>query len=283
MTAKICHKGMIYVKKVILSIVMFMLMVNAAYSAGVPTIGFISRLNTSEEEFSNIIQNTQRTREWRMLSNSHKRYSVKFYDSLTTMHMALQRGEINELALPEIVAEYLVESDPRIEVCCVSRTNASMSLALGFLKENAALAEKFNAALREMTKDWSLAELHGIYIHHKGKVKPVKFSTFKGAQTVKVAVTGDMPPIDYIDAGGKAAGFNAALLAELGRRMKVNITLVNIDAGARTSALASGRVDAVFWFETANGNTWKYDAPEDVLLSEPYYSWSKFFHVRKGR
>ena len=268
-------------KRVIFPIMMFMLMVNAAYPADVPVIGFLSRLNTSEEEFTRIVQNAQRAGSWRMLSNRHDVYGVKFYDSLTAMQMALMKGDIDEMALPEVAGEYVDAQDQRIEVCCVSRTKASMGLALGFLKENAALAEKFNSALRAMREDWSLAELQGIYIHNKDKAKPVKFSTFKGAQTVKVAVTGDFPPIDYVDAGGNAAGFNAALLAELGRRMKVNIKLVNIEAGARTSALASGRADAVFWFETSESGTWKYDSPEGVLLSEPYYNWSKFVHIRK--
>lgn len=252
-----------------------------AFASNVPTIGYLSRLNTSEEEFSRIIQNIQRTGSWRMLSGRHDVYGVKFFDSLTAMHMALSRNDIDEIALPEAAAEYLADADGRIDVCCVSRTNASMGLALGFLKENAALAEKFNAALKSMREDWSLAELQGVYIHNKGRAKPVKFSAFKGAQTVKVAVTGDFPPIDYVDAGGNAAGFNAALLAELGRRMKVNIKLVNIDAGARTSALASGRADAVFWFETSSSGAWKYDSPEGVLLSEPYYNWSKFLHLRR--
>ncbi|MBQ9433060.1 MAG: transporter substrate-binding domain-containing protein [Synergistaceae bacterium] len=270
-------------KKTICTLIMLMLLAGAAFAsaAKTPTIGYLSRLNTSEEEFARIIQNAQRTGSWRILSARHDLHGVKFFDSLTAMHMALDRKDIDEIALPEVVGDYLAVADPRIEECCVSRTNASMSLALGFLKENAALAEKFNAALRAMREDWTLAELQGIYIHNKGNPKPVKFSTFKGAQTVNVAVTGDIPPIDYVDASGNPDGFNAALLAELGRRMKVNIKLVNIDAGARASALASGRVDAVFWFETSAGGTWTYDSPEGVVLSEPYYNWSKFIHMRK--
>ena len=269
-------------KKVFCALMMIMLLSGTASAVVMmtPRIGCLSRLNTSEEEFARIIQNAQRTGSWRMISSRHELYGVKFYDSLIAMQMALDRGEIDELVLPEVAAEYLTDADPSIEECCVSRTRASMGLALGVLKENAGLADKFNAALQDMAEDWTLSELHGIYIHNKGKEKPVKFSTFKGAQTVKVAITGDIPPIDYVDAGGNAAGFNAALLAELGRRMKVNIELVHINAGARASALASGRVDAVFWFETSSGNAWKHDAPEGVLLSEPYYNWSKFLHVR---
>ena len=156
-----------------------------------------------------------------------------------------------------------------------------MALAFGFRKDNAVLAEKFNRALRMIDEDWTLAELQGVYIYNNGITRPVKFATFEGAETVKVAVTGDLPPIDYVDEAGKPAGFNTALLAELGRRMHVNIELVNIDAGARVAALTSGRADVVFWFETAQGVMWNYDAADGVLLSDPYFSWNKFFHLRK--
>ena len=61
----------------------------------------------------------------------------------------------------------------------------------------------------------------------------------------------------------------------------MNVELVNIEAGARNAALSSGRVDVVFWYETAEKFTWNLDAPEGVILSKPYYSWNRFFHIRK--
>ena len=61
----------------------------------------------------------------------------------------------------------------------------------------------------------------------------------------------------------------------------INIELVHIEAGARNAALSSGRVDLVFWYETAENGTWNLDAPEGVILSMPYYSWNKFFHIKK--
>ena len=120
-----------------------------------------------------------------------------------------------------------------------------------------------------------------MYIYNDGIAKPVTFEHFDGVDTVKVAVTGDMPPIDYVDEAGNPAGFNTALLTELGRRMKVNIELVHIEAGARAAALSSGRADVVFWFETAQGIMWNDDASEGVLLSDPYFSWNKFLQIKK--
>lgn len=246
-----------------------------------PRVGFLTRLNTSETEFASIIQNAESTSGWHLFSNRHELYGVKFFDSLLTMQMALGRDEIDEIALPEVVAEYLLKANPDFEACCAVRTRNPMALAFGFRKDNAVLASRFNRALRMIEDDWTLAEIQGVYIYNNGIAKPVKFDHFDGADTVKVAVTGDMPPIDYVDEAGRPTGFNAALLAELGRRMQVNIELLNVEAGARTAALVSGRADVVFWYETAQGIMWNYDASDEVLLSDPYFSWNKFLHIRK--
>ena len=253
----------------------------AAAEISSTSIGFLTRLNTSETEFARIIQNADSTTGWHLLSNKHELYGVKFFDSLMTMQMALGRDEVDEIALPEVVAEYLMKANPDFEACCAVRTRNPMALAFGFRKDNAVLASKFNRALRKMDEDFSLAELQGVYIFNDGIARPVKFDHFDGADTVKVAVTGDMPPIDYVDEAGNPAGFNTALLAELGRRMQVNIELIDIEAGARTAALVSRRADVVFWFETAQAIIWNYDASDGVLLSDPYFSWNKFLHLKK--
>ena len=260
-----------------------LLTASVVFGASISTtsIGFLTRLNTSETEFARIIQNAESASGWNVLSNRHELYGVKFFDSLLTMQMALGKAEIDEIALPEVVAEYLMNANPDFEACCAVRTRNPMALAFGFRKDNVVLASRFNRALRMMEEDWSLAEIQGVYIYNNGIARPVKFDHFDGADTVKVAVTGDMPPIDYVDEAGNPAGFNTALLAELGRRMKVNIELVNVEAVARTAALVSGRADVVFWYETAQGIMWNYDASDGVLLSDPYFSWNKFMHIRK--
>lgn len=270
--------------KKLLCVLAVLTLAAAAANAGAVnsvSIGFLTRLNTSESDFANIIQNSDKLTGWNLFSNRHELYGVKFYDSLMTMQMALGNAEIDELALPEVVGEYLLAANPQVEACCVARTRTPMALAFGFRKDDVALVERFNRVLRAMDQDWSLAELQGVYIYDDNPTKPVKFERFDDAETIRVAVTGDLPPIDFINASGEPAGFNAALLAELGRRMRVNMELVNVESGARTAALVSGRVDVVFWYETVRGSEQGYDAAEGVMLSEPYYSWNTFLHLKK--
>jgi hypothetical protein len=64
---------------------------------------------------------------------------------------------------------------------------------------------------------------------------------------VRVAVTGALPPIDYVAADGTPAGFNTAVLAEISSRAGFNIELVQVDSVGRALALSQGDVDVVFW------------------------------------
>jgi polar amino acid transport system substrate-binding protein len=98
---------------------------------------------------------------------------------------------------------------------------------------------------------------------------------FDGARTIKIGVTGDLPPMDFVAADGKAAGFNIALLTEIANRAKVNFEIVQIETGARAMALSSGKVDVVFWTKGATCavcNTTGTEKVEGSLVTESYFS-----------
>lgn len=113
------------------------------------------------------------------------------------------------------------------------------------------------------------------------ELTPVQFDSFPETdETIRVVVTGDLPPVDYIGEDGVPAGFNTAVLAEIGRRLGVNIELVSAHTGARSLALSSHVADAVFWYMMDMPGTVP-DAPDGVLFSEPYLDWDLWLHVRK--
>ena len=209
--------------------------------------------------------------------------SYHFYDNLVGMMIALNAGDIDEILAPQFVAEYMVNVNPEYAISCAIRVGG-YHLALGFReKDGEELRNKFNAALAEMRKYGTLDALTQMYCTNPGKdnIAAVRFTEFPGAETLRVAVTGDLPPLDYVGADGEPAGYNTAILAELGRRLKVNIKPVHVDTAARTAALMSGRVDAVFWYQFIKGAEVQQDAPEGVIFSEPYRDSNVFLHVRK--
>ena len=221
---------------------------------------------------------------WGLFVPEHKQTTtLKLYDNLAGMIMALNSGEIDEILLTKPAAEYIVSTNPEFYICCVQRTAGSY-LAFGFRESDGKILQRqFNTAIHSMRNDSTFSELAAKYCANPGKdpFDAVKFEEFPGAETVRVAVTGDMPPMDYVAADGTPAGFSTAVLAEIGRRLEINIKTVQVDTGARTAALTSGRVDAVFWYQFLKGTDYQPDAPEDVIFSESYFDWDMFLHIRK--
>ncbi len=94
-----------------------------------------------------------------------------------------------------------------------------------------------------------------------------------GAQTIKVGVTGDLPPLDYVSADGQPAGFNTAILSEIAKRLGRNVEVIDIESGARATALNAKQIDVIFWAVVPNGDKVPndLDKPDGVEFSEPYF------------
>lgn len=238
-------------------------------------VGALSKLNIDDSEFSIF----QRSATWANLSRHSGEDVIVFYDTIMSMLMSLGAGDIDEVDLPGIVGAYVLNSRPDYKISCVVRTKPEY-LAFGFMKDKSeALRDKFNTALKAIREDGTLAALTARYMKVDGLPESVEFTHFTGADTVRVAVTGDLPPIDYVGTDGKAAGFNTALLAEIAKRLNVNIKLVYVNTGSRTAALTSGRADVAFWYQLTEGSVKQYDVPDSVIVSDAYYDWNTFTHI----
>lgn len=271
-------------KKLLLAILIAGIFAGSAFGADM-RMGALTQQNMSEKEFAEFIKSQERNFfGWKIMNTNHRLDDTfTYFDSLTAMIMALHSGKIDEAALPEPVAEYVKTTDAGIENSCALHSRTT-HLALGFRSDDSGqrLCDMVNNALEAMKADRRLSILTSKYLNRPGTTIPAaeSFASFPGAETLKVAVTGDLPPLDMIAPDGRPVGYNTAVLSEIGRRMGVNIELVNIHSGARTSALMSGRVDAVFWYQVWEGVDKQPDAPAGVLLSEPYYEWDTFLHLR---
>ena len=273
-------------KKFLCVILLIMLMSVSAYAES-NKIGVLAKLNMTENEFNKLVQ------EGRQSGNSQKFSSgvsiqsegYIYYDSLMSLLLGLNSGEVGEIQLPEDVAEYVLNVNDAYKISSIIRMSKNFYLSFGFRAgDNPELRNKFNEALLSMKADGTISILQAKYISDAGldTPEPVKFEHYDNIkETIKVAVTGDMPPIDFIKEDGTPAGFNTAVLAEIGKRLKINIELVNIESGARAAALASGRVDAVFWFMAMKDATKHADVPENIALSEPYYNWNEILSLVK--
>lgn len=243
------------------------------------------------------------------------------FDNLNAMQMALDARQIDAMILYTTVGTYLANttggyyggfqdhsadseklmdySNPAVAFTVfISDAMMGTDFSLMMLEENAALRDEIDQALADMKEEGVLAEL--LNEMYNLETEPVEMPVIEGAETIKVAVTGDLPPFDYVDASGMPAGFNTAVLAEISKRIGKNIELVSVDSASRALALTSRNVDAVFWTRVGAANPETYgidietfpedmksaidavtamseevrdttgDIPEGMILTEPY-------------
>lgn len=86
--------------------------------------------------------------------------------------------------------------------------------------------------------------------------------------------------MDYTAEDGSPAGFNTALLSELGKRLKANIEIMNIESSARTISPTSGVADMIFWY-LYEENYVVTGRDGGIQLSDPYYNLDNWFYIEK--
>ena len=250
-----------------------------ADDAGKIKLGMIARLNVSEENFGEFMKEVEETLNVKISS-----HTPVFFDSLEQMQMALQSKQIDEISTYRSVARYMIAKDPRFQVLKDHSLEFIDSFCFALRDDENDLKDSLDKVIKEMQDDGTLDRLTKEYITdinaEISDPPAVELPHFDSAQTIKVAVTGDLPPLDFVSADGKAAGFNTAVLAEIGNRMLKNIELVQIDSGARAAALTSKQVDVVFWAIVPVSEIIPADSdkPSGIILTEPYYK-DKIVHM----
>ena len=213
-------------------------------------------------------------------------YPVRFYDSLDAMVMGLLSGEIISFDIYSCVAEYICAQNENLVNYVQYDTTSERSGFVGevldrfsngfsfmMLEENEALRDEFDVAIAAMKEDGTLQQLideHITKVINGEEPKAIVPDQIEGAETITVAVTGCLPPMDYVAPDGTVAGFNTAILAEIGRRIGKNIAFEQVDSLGRAMALSSGTVDVVFWVRgiSTGSKTYKMTDEEFAAYKE---------------
>ena len=237
------------------------------------TIGVITHLNASETEYNEYMKKLEKS--YRP-SKANLSAEYKYFDKMNDMQMALESEQINMLSTYQNVANYMLQRSDNKEIL-PSEKILSDSFCFAVREGDTMLKNDLNKAIKEMATDGTLANLSKQYIvdlKHGAEPPIVPITHIDGADTIKVAVTGDLPPFDMILPDGSPAGFSTAVLAEVSRRIGKNIELVSVDSAARASILSSKGADVVFWVSVPKDATLvpaNIDQPEGIAISEPYY------------
>ena len=242
-------------------------------------IGRLSKLNITEDQLNDVLKDI-------MTNSICDRYV--FYDSITDMIMALNIGDIAVLETDQNTVRYIVSRNDQIVDRPPYMNPNNLVFCMLLREEDTELRDQISACIAGMTEDGTIEALQQTYIEdviageEPGAIEP---QAFPGARTIRVAVTGDRPPMDYIPAGGQPIGFNTAMITEVAKRLNMNVELVNVTCQARGIALATDLCDIVFWMEVGDFENWEgadlEDQPENTIVTEPYMSVPLWWAVLK--
>ena len=241
--------------------------------ATIVKIGMISHLNASEKQMEEYLFKIQEKTHAKVVN-----HVPKFYDNLNLMLMGIESGNVDIISTYKSVAGYILANNAEFEIVnddWIEGLNDNFCFAVK--KEDVQLKNDLDKIIGEMKSDGSLDKLINDYVTNvdNKKIPPaIEMPHFEGADTIKVGVTGDLPPLDYVSADGTPAGFNTALLAEIAKRLNKNIEIINIESGSRAAALNSDQIDVIFWAVVPVGDYMPadIDKPEGIVFSVPYFN-----------
>lgn len=199
-----------------------------------------------------------------------------YYDSLTELLSALDSGEVKAISTNNSIARYITTRTDlytMLENGGNSMGGYSMMVP-GDAQETLAL---LNDAIAAMKADGTLNALQENYLYGDACNEVVQIPAFEGAATIRVAITGDLPPVDHVDENGLPMGFSSALLAEIANRAQVNIETVLVENTQRTDALSSGNADALFWVRNVScpvegcDGYHMHEEAGDAVVTESYF------------
>ena len=236
------------------------------------TIGMLAFCNLDADEVGEYFSET----------NGKTTITDIYYDSLDALEMALTSGKIDQADIGESTGRYMLSKNPDLEegvITVVPTNNYGMLL----MADNKELCDDISEAIEELEAEGTLAELQKTYIDgyiDGSEPEAIELPVFEDTDdTITIAVSGDLPPMDFIGADGTPAGFNVALISAIAQKLEVNVKLTTVNAGSRAVALTSGKVDVVFWTVSSElkdqgmGNPLvDADMPENTVKTTPYYS-----------
>jgi ABC-type amino acid transport substrate-binding protein len=199
--------------------------------------------------------------------------------------MALLSGKADAVACPVFVAEYYAKRNGSLKVI---ETNEKIPykvvMVLG--KDNEGLRTELNQAIGMIGETGRLQSLENEWITNlplNGEPANIGQVNSAGARAVRVGISGDFPPLDYIAADGRPAGFNVAFMSEIGTQLDIRFEFVSVEAAARFTALASGKIDVIFFHFKSENAPDLFDLDADKwITTNPYYEYlGDYFLVKK--
>jgi polar amino acid transport system substrate-binding protein len=143
--------------------------------------------------------------------------------------------------------------------------------------DDEALKSSLDSAINVLMQDGTIAQLESEWITNlsaENEPTNTELTKIEGAPTYYVGVSGDFPPLDYMAADGRPAGFNVAIMNKIAAVLGVNFEFVSLETQARFAALSSKKIDIIFCHFQSNDSSYFDDLKTNNWIGTmPYYTY----------
>lgn len=211
--------------------------------------------------------------------------SIIIYNRRSDAIMGLLSGNTAAVVCPYFTADYYTKRNPSLKMM-EGHIKLPFKVVMVLRKEDDVLLNELNRTIGLFKESGLIKSFEQEWITNfpvSGEPANIGQGNPEGARTLRVGVAGDFPPMDYIAADGRPAGFNVAMMSEIGKQLKIRFEFVPVESTARFAALASRKIDVIFF-------NFMTEQMPDILkvdtdrwnLTNPYYEYSGgYFLVKK--
>lgn len=207
----------------------------------------------------------------KIINKDGRKILYQEYENITTLLLALKSKKVSHVVLDETTAKYYSTRQPQF-FYNVNDNNETVKYSMCFLEDKKELCDQISNVILQLKNEGYLEQINKSYITDiiNGVDSGETYNSQKNYDiTYKIGITGDLPPMDFINPEGLPCGFNVVLLNEISKRLKINFEIVNLDTGSKASALSSNKVDGIFWIRSFDENI--NDSPLNTIFTTPYY------------
>lgn len=199
-------------------------------------------------------------------------YFNRGMDALT----ALKAGKIDALPIHQFTADYILKRNNDLKAIPVE-AEFEGGVIMAVRSEDLALKAALDSAIVILKENGTLKALEDEWVTNlpaTNEPSNTEISKIEGAKTIYIGVSGDYPPLDYIAADGRPAGFNVAILNEIGKILNLNFEFVSLETQARFAALTSKKIDVIFCHFQSNDSSYFDDLKTNNWISTiPYFTY----------
>lgn len=198
---------------------------------------------------------------------------VRYFNKYSDCIMAVKSGKIDAALSPKFCADYFIKRNADLKM--VSKAPIKVNVVMAVRSEDSQLKNELDKAITILQENGTLKQLEDEWVTNlpvNNEPANREISKIAGARTVYVGVCGDYIPLDYIAANGRPAGYNVALLTEMGKLLKINFEFVPVETQARFAALNSKKIDIIFCNLDANTPGLQALKNKSWVATKPYFT-----------